>query len=214
MLKLLVVEDHALVREGLVQVLQELDSEVTIVEAADCDLATQSLLEDGPFDLLLLDLGLPGLDGLSFLATLRKRYPGMRVVVLSGYDDAGTINKAMKSGAAGFVPKSYPSDRLLNALRVVIGGDVFAPDVLGMPKVAVPRAAAVGWVNPEKAGLTERQTEVLRLMAKGRPNRDIARLLGLSEGTVKIHLSSVFRVLGVNSRAQAIVAISRKGIAL
>ena len=214
MLKLLVVEDHALVREGLVQVLRQLEADVTVLEAADCHMATELLQDTGPVDLMLLDLGLPGLDGLSYLATLRKRYPGMRVVVLSGFDDPATVNKAMKSGAAGFVPKSFSSDRLLNALRVVISGGVVVPEALGVQKVAVPRAVSQGWVDPEKVGLTARQIEVLRLMARGKSNRDIANLLGLSEGTVKIHLSAVFRALGVNSRAQAIVAISRKGIAL
>ena len=214
MLKLLVVEDHALVREGLVQVLRQLEADVTVLEAADCHMATELLQDTGPVDLMLLDLGLPGLDGLSYLATLRKRYPGMRVVVLSGFDDPATVNKAMKSGAAGFVPKSFSSGRLLNALRVVISGGVVVPEALGVQKVAVPRAVSQGWVDPEKVGLTARQIEVLRLMARGKSNRDIANLLGLSEGTVKIHLSAVFRALGVNSRAQAIVAISRKGIAL
>ena len=105
MVSLLVVEDHALVREGIAQTLRRLESVVSVHETADCD-AASVLLESGKnFDLMLLDLGLPGLDGLSFLGGLRKRFPDMPVVILSAYDDPHTVNKAMKAGAAGFIPK-------------------------------------------------------------------------------------------------------------
>ena len=124
MLTLLVVEDHVLVREGLVQTLRHLEAGVLVFEAADSD-GANALLEQGQiFDLMLLDLGLPGLDGLSFLGTLRKRFPAMPVVILSAYDDAHTVSKALKSGAAGFVPKSYSSDQLLEALREVLEGRI------------------------------------------------------------------------------------------
>lgn len=214
MFKLLVVEDHALVREGLVQTLRQLDAGVTVFEAADCDAASQLLQGAGAFDLMLLDLGLPGLDGLSYLSTLRRRYPAMPVVILSAFDDANTVNRAMKSGAAGFVPKTYSSDRLLDALREVLAGAVFAPDGGVTSPVSVPRATLGGKVDPAKIGLTERQREVLRLMSRGKSNRDIAGLLGLSEGTVKVHLTAIFKALGVSSRTQALVAITQQGIRL
>ena len=214
MLKLLVVEDHALVREGLAQTLRQLDSAVAVFEAADCEAASQFLQQAGAMDLMLLDLGLPGLDGLSYLSTLRRRYPEMRVVILSAFDDAKTVSKAMRSGAAGFVPKTYSSDRLLEALRRVLAGEVFAPDSGAIPAVTIPRASSGGRVDPAKIGLTERQSEVLRLMSLGKTNRDIAALLGLSEGTVKVHMTAIFKALGVSSRTQALVAISHQGIRL
>lgn len=214
MFKLLVVEDHALVREGLVQTLRQLDAEVKVFEAADCDAASHMLQGAGAFDLMLLDLGLPGLDGLSYLSTLRRRYPTMPVVILSAFDDANTVSKAMKSGAAGFVPKTYSSDRLLDALREVLAGAVFAPDCGAVSPVSVPRVASGGKVDLAKIGLTERQSEVLKLMSRGKSNRDIAGLLGLSEGTVKVHLTAIFKALGVSSRTQALVAISQQGIRL
>lgn len=215
MLKLLVVEDHALVREGLVQILHQLDDKVEILAAADCNGATAFLEQGHVFDLILLDLGLPGIDGFSCLRTFRHHYPSMPVVILSAYDDAYTINKAMKCGAASFVPKAYSSDRLLAALHQVLAGRVFPPDLMPPTFVALsPHNADGGEAEPSDFGLSARQAEVLGLMACGKSNRDIAGLLGLSEGTVKIHLSVIFKALGVSSRTQAMVVIARHGIRL
>lgn len=213
MISLLVVEDHALVREGLVQTLHHLDGEVAIYEAADSDSANLLLEQRQGFDLMLLDLGLPGLDGLSYLATLRKRYPDLPVVILSAYDDSHTVNKAMKCGAAGFVPKAYSSDRLLAALREVLAGRVVVPELFhGTSEICDPRAPAGAQAEPSDFGLTGRQAEVLGLMARGKSNRDIAALLGLTEGTVKIHMTAIFRALGVSSRTQAMVVVAQQGI--
>lgn len=214
MLKLLIVEDHALVREGLAQTLRQLEPDVTVLEAADCDIASQRLQESGPVDLMLLDLGLPRLDGLSYLTTLHKRYPGMPVVILSAFDDAATVGKAMRAGAAGFVSKTYSSERLLEALREVLAGRPLASSGLALSTVVTPKSAAVRKIDPSEIGLTGRQIEVLRLMAHGKSNRDIASLLGLSEGTVKVHMTAIFKALGVSSRTQAMVTISQNGIRL
>ena len=214
MLKLLVVEDHALVREGLAQTLRQLEPDVIVLEAADCDAANQRLQESGAVDLMLLDLGLPRLDGLSYLSTLRKRYPAMPVLILSAFDDAATVSKAMKSGAAGFVSKSYSSERLLEALREVLAGRSTAPAGVALSTIATPTGRSGRKLDPAEIGLTGRQSEVLRLMALGKSNRDIATLLGLSEGTVKVHLTAIFKALGVSSRTQAMVSISQNGIRL
>ncbi|SDG78310.1 response regulator [Propionivibrio dicarboxylicus] len=214
MLKLLIVEDHALVREGLAQTLRQLESDVTVLEAADCDIASQRLQESGSVDLMLLDLGLPRLDGLSYLATLHKRYPDMPVVILSAFDDAATVGKAMRAGAAGFVSKTYSSERLLEALREVLAGRPLASAGLALSTVVTPKSAAARKIDPSEIGLTGRQIEVLRLMAHGKSNRDIAALLGLSEGTVKVHMTAIFKALGVSSRTQAMVTISQNGIRL
>jgi len=215
MVALLVVEDHALVREGLVLTLRQLESEVRIREASDSAGATAILDAGETFDLILLDLGLPGLDGLSFLATLRKRYPAQPVVILSAFDDSHTVAKAMKGGAAGFVPKSFSSDRLLAAVRQVLSGEVFTPDPPALSALSsTPSSPISGHPDPAEFGLTERQAEVLGLMAGGKSNREIADLLGLSEGTVKIHMTAIFKALGVQSRTQAMVVVARQGIQL
>lgn len=216
MLKLLVVEDHALVREGLVQTLRQLEDEVVIHEAADCEAAGVLLEREDDFDLVLLDLGLPGVDGLSCLGIFRQRYPAIPVVIVSAYDDAHTVNRALRNGASGFVPKAYSSDRLIAALREVLDGRIFTPEQM-MPVnlgADLPHARIGGDADPSEFGLTERQSEVLALMTRGKSNRDIAEQLGLSEGTVKIHITAIFKALGVASRTQALVAVARYGIKL
>lgn len=216
MLKLLVVEDHALVREGLVRTLRQLDQEVVVLEAADCDCAGALLEQEGDFDLILLDLGLPGVDGLTCLGIIRNRYPSIPVVIVSAYDDALSVARALKAGASGFVPKAYSSERLLSALREVLAGGIFTPDKL-MPLRLGPdvREQPIGGrADPAEFGLTERQVDVLALMVRGKSNRDIGTRLGLTEGTVKIHITAIFKALGVSSRTQALVAVNRFGIRL
>ena len=110
MVRLLVVEDHALVREGLVQTLRQLEAGVEVCDVADATSAIEMLDAGRGFDMMLLDLGLPGVDGMTCLSMLRKRFPQLPVVILSGYDDAHTVSRALKAGAAGFVPKTYSSD--------------------------------------------------------------------------------------------------------
>lgn len=216
MLKLLVIEDHALVREGLVQTLMQLDDEVTVEEASDCEAGSAVLGNGEDYDLVLLDLALPGIDGLTCLSLFRQRYPALPVVIVSAYDDAHTVNRALKAGAAGFVPKAYSGDRLLDALHKVLDGTIYVPEQslpanggVGLSLPAAPRG-----IPAAEIGLTGRQTDVLGLMVKGRSNREIAELLGLSEGTVKIHITAIFKALGVTSRTQALVAVARKGIRL
>lgn len=214
MLKLLVIEDHALVREGLVQTLHQLDAEVVVMEAADCESGCSILADADEFDLVMLDLALPGIDGITCLTLLRQRYPALPVVIVSAYDDAHTVNRALKAGAAGFVPKAYSGERLLDALRSVLDGVIFVPE-LGLPgqsSVGLSVPTTGKRVSPTDVGLTERQAGVLALMVKGRSNREIADLLGLSEGTVKVHVTAIFKMLGVSSRTQALVAVARRGI--
>ncbi len=219
MLKLLVVEDHTLVREGLVQTLRQLDEEITVLEAPCCDLACALLEEGHDFDLMLLDLGLPGIDGLTCLSRLRKRYPSLPVVIVSAYDDTHTVSRAMKAGASGFVPKAYSSERLLDALREVLDGRIVQPDrkipaKLRTERPAVLRPKAGATAMAAEFGLTERKTEILNLLVRGDSNREIAEQLGLTEGTVKVHITCIFKALGVGSRTQALAAVTKFGIKL
>ncbi len=219
MLKLLIVEDHALVREGLVQTLRRLDEEIGVFEASNCHRAVLLLEEGYDFDLVLLDLGLPGLDGLACLAMFRQRYPTMPVVIVSAYDDAHTVNRALKNGASGFVPKSYSGDRLIGALREVLEGRIFEPDrtlpvKLGADRPPAPDLTPSKPVSAMEFGLTERKIEILALVARGKSNREIAAHLGLTPGTVKIHITAIFKALGVTSRTQALLAVAKYGIRL
>lgn len=214
MLKLLVVEDHALVREGLVRLLGQLEEDVKVLESADFESALNLLDNDGEFDLVLLDLALPGIDGFAGLDILRRRYPAMPVAVVSAFDDTPTITRVLNLGASGFIPKAFSGEALLSAIREVLAGNIFRPTGQQGARLddATPVPPSRISVRPDEVGLTERQAQVLALMVRGLSNRDIADQLDLSEGTVKIHATAVFKALGVSSRTQALVAVARYGI--
>jgi DNA-binding NarL/FixJ family response regulator len=214
-LKLLVVEDHALVREGLAQTLRRLEDGVDVMEARDAESALKMIEQAPEVDLLLLDLMLPGINGFSFLGVLRKRFPAVPVVVVSALEDDDSVQRALRHGASGFVPKTRSGDELITAVRTVLDGGIYSPtrDATrsGRPG-ALPRQGLAGVT--ENFGLTAAQSRVLELMAQGKSNREIGELLGLAEGTVKIHVSAIFKALNVNSRAQALVVIARQGLKL
>lgn len=214
MLKLLVVEDHALVREGLVRLLGQIEKDAAVFESADFESALSVLDNEGEFDLLLLDLALPGIDGFAGLDILRRRYPAMPVAVVSAFDDTPTVTRVLNLGASGFIPKAFSGEALLSAVREVLAGNIFRPSGQQGARLddATPVPPSKFGIKPEEVGLTDRQAQVLALMVRGLSNRDIADQLELSEGTVKIHATAVFKALGVGSRTQALVAVSRYGI--
>ena len=217
MLHFLVVEDHALVREGLVRLLAQVDQDVRVTEAPDFETALTLLEEEGEFDLVFLDLALPGIDGFSGLDVLRRRHPAMPVVVVSAYDDTPTVNRVLGLGAYGFIPKAYSGEALLAAVRSILDGNLFRPAgpqttrFVDDSELRKAQKFPAG-VKPSEIGLTERQAQVLALMVRGLSNREIAEQLKLSEGTVKIHATAIFRTLDVTSRTQALVAVARYGI--
>jgi DNA-binding NarL/FixJ family response regulator len=206
--KILIVEDHALVREALAQTLSRLAPDMTCIEASGADEALARLNDHDDWDLVVVDLMLPDMNGFSLLSVLAKRFPDVPAIVVSAMDDATSIRRAIKGGASGFVSKSSSGETLCEAVRTVLDGGVYLPDIEGAPG---KRGAAP--VN-ERFGLTPAQTRVMELLAQGKTNREIADLLGLSEGTVKVHMSAIFRALKVNNRAQALVVISRHGAKL
>lgn len=208
-MRILVIEDHALVREGLMLALQSLetaDDPAEVLGAKDAEEASQQLERDDNFDLMVLDLMLPGTSGMAFLGVVRKRHPHIPVVILSAMDDIDTVTKAIRSGAAGFVSKASPTAILLGALREVLAGDVWVPpeyrELTGKRKR--PRTVA------ERYGLTKSQARVLELLAEGKTNREIGELLDVTEGTVKIHVSAIFKALGVTNRSQALLIAQGK----
>jgi len=206
--KLIVVDDHELVREAVRHVLARLDSATAVFAAASCDAGFALAHTHPDVDLVLLDLNLPGLSGIAALQAWRTRYPAVPVVVVSADADRQTVLAALSSGAAGFVPKTSTNDVLVAALKMVLaGGKYFPADVLA----PVTRAGRRGAALPK---LTMRQLDVLRLLAQGKSNKVICRELGISERTVKVHLTEVFRVLGVRTRTQAALAVTRLGMAV
>lgn len=199
-----------MVREGLQQILRKLGPNVVQYEAQDAESALLLLETEKEFDLALLDIMLPGTNGLSLLGILRKRFPAVPVVVLSALDDLDTINRAMRLGAAGYVPKAGSGETLLEALKRVLEGEIYLPSHLH-DKLSVSLGSGVvrGRTLADDYGLTEGQMRVVEMLREGKGNREIADLLSLTEGTVKVHVSKILRKLGVASRAEAIALFQR-----
>lgn len=209
----LLVDDHALFREGLARLLSEITTHSTIRHASTCGEALTQLQiawSTTPIDLVLLDLGLPGQSGLGSLLTLRAAWPAVPVVVLSGVDDTATVLGAIDAGAVGFVSKSSAPGLLAQALEVVLTGGVYLPPAAtGTSIEGAAGVAAAGGMALRLPALTPRQWDVLRLLLQGQPNKRIEQALNLAAPTVKSHVSAVLRALGVTTRTQAVIAASR-----
>ena len=207
-LKVLIIEDHALVREGLLLALRGLEEGTETLGAQDADSGIKQLETNDDIDLVLLDLMLPGTSGMALLGAVRKRYPTIPVVILSALDDAETAGRAMRQGASGFVPKSSSTDVLLDALRQVLDGEVYLPPHM---QDALERGGrSRGKSLADRFGLTSAQVRVLDLLTQGNTNRQIAEMLGVTEGTVKIHVSAIFKALNVTNRSQALLVANRQ----
>jgi DNA-binding NarL/FixJ family response regulator len=220
--KILVVDDHPLIVEALHHVLKGLAADVEVLDARGAAEGRAQLEAHPDIDLLLLDLGLPNVDGFSLLADIRDAFPTVPVVVLSGTDSRDDVLRAIDAGAMGFIPKSSSNQVMVNALRIVLTGTPY------IPREALQRADGVdaahyteGVREPapdqrvssvRELGLTDRQAQVLALMLQGKPNKLICRELNLAEGTVKIHVAAILRALNVANRTQAVIEASRLGL--
>ncbi len=214
--KILVVDDHPLILEALHHVLKQLDADVQVIAAQSADEAAALAAQHADADLMLLDLGLPGADGLDLLGRIRSQSPAIPVVVLSASDARENVMRAIDLGAMGFIPKSSSNQVMLGALRLVLSGGVYLPPaaLVSSDEGAAPRAvpAREGRVTPRDLGLTDRQAQVLALILQGKPNKLICRELDLAEGTVKIHVAAILRALNVSTRTQAVIEASRLGL--
>lgn len=214
-MRILVVDDHPLVLDALRGIVKKLGREVEVLSARSRDECLAQLRNVCEIDLLLLDLGVPGADGLSALAEVRQLHPEIPLVVVSATDDGNTINDAIGLGAMGFIPKSSPPDVMLSALRLVLSGGIYLPPAALAPRSqrsnGTAKRAAPFSATPADLGLTPRQSEVLSLLLQGKPTKLICRSLGLAEGTVKIHVASILRAVGVSTRMQLLVEASRRG---
>lgn len=210
-MKFLVVDDHALIREAMHGVLRHLRADAVVTEAADARGALAALQAEPDTDLVLLDVHLPDQDGVALLATLIERHPGVGVVMLSADKDPAVIRRALELGAQGFVPKTETREVLCSALALVLAGGVYVPpDAMRSAPAAGP-GAPPATTGPAASGLTERQLEVLALLMEGKNNKLIGRALDLAEPTVKNHVSAILKALGVTTRTEAVIAVTRLG---
>ena len=208
-MKMLIADDHPLVRDALARLLRVLEPRAEVIEAADyASIERQIEQLTAALTMALVDLNMPGMDGLAGVRRLRERYPALLLVVASAEDDPATIRNVLALGAAGYLPKSEPPDVMLQALRLVLSGGVYTPArALSDFRDGHPPPA-----RPDASGLTPRQIDVLRELMRGQPNKLIARELRLTEGTVKIHIAAILRALHARNRTEAVVVARQLGI--
>ena len=225
-MRVLLIDDHPLILSALQNVIQGMGGagDVAVVGVAGARAAREALAADERFDLVLLDLRLGDADGFDLLIELRNGWPAIPVVVVSASDRSADVIRAIDLGAMGFVPKRASNETLMEALGVVMSGGIYVPPMtMGEGDEGSVAAAGEGADAVARAGLghparpnalaqfklTPRQTEVLGLLLRGQSNKLIARELDLSVETVKDHVAAVLRALGVNSRTQAVLAVSQ-----
>jgi len=203
-IRLLVVDDHPIVRSGITSVLATQPDFEVVGEAANGDDAVRAAAALAP-DLVLMDLRMPGTNGVDATAAIRAARPATRVVVLTTYASDGEVLRAIEAGAVGYLLKDVPHDELFRALRAVARGERYLAPV-------VTERLMARWQQPVRTALTERELEVVRCVARGDGNKQIAAALGIAEPTVKAHLVHIFEKLGVENRTAAARVARERGL--
>lgn len=204
-----VADDHPLFRGAIKEALRAIGDHVQIFEAGDFE-ATKKLVSETPdIDLVLLDLTMPGTSGLSGLVTLRALQPTLPIVIVSASDDPATIRRSLELGASGYVKKSASIEHIRNAITTVLAGGVVVPENIDLGKESDPEIADL--IARIKT-LTPQQSRVLGMLGEGLLNKQIAYELGVSEATIKAHVSAVLQKLNVDSRTQAVIILSKMGV--
>ncbi|WP_207458444.1 response regulator transcription factor [Azospirillum sp. SYSU D00513] len=210
-MKILIGDDHLLFREGLRRLLEQLHADAVFVEAGTFGEVVEQCRSGTGFDVVLMDLHMPGWPGFEGLREVQSLQPGVPVVVISASEALSDIRGALDHGATGYIPKSSSVKVMMGALNLVFSGGIYLPPgalSFGTAADAAPRRRAMELTerNGGSYGLTQRQREVLECLRAGKSNKQIAYELGLSEGTVKIHVTAIFKSLGVKNRTQAVIA--------
>ena len=212
LLRLVIVDDHEVVRSGLRVVLGS-EPDMEIVAEADNAAAALTRIRIHRPDIVLMDVRMPGLDGIEATRRISAAGSSTRVLVLTTFDHDELVYDAMRAGASGFLLKTTPPEQLVAAVRTVVAGEsLLAPVITRRLIEAFARGPRPGESPAVVAELTERELEILRLIARGRSNREIAAELFLSEGTVKTHVNRIFRKLDLRDRTQAVVLAYETGL--
>jgi two-component system, NarL family, nitrate/nitrite response regulator NarL len=209
-MKLLIVDDHSMVRAGLAALLEQphFDAQVLLAQNAKEGIAIAQANPD--LDVVLLDIVLPDMDGIAAIGEFGKSRPDLPVILLAASEDPADVRRGLAAGAMGYVPKSSRPDTLISAIRFVLSGQIYVPPV--MLRGEADTAPLSGISARSSIPLTERQVEVLRLLDRGLSNKEIGRELGVSERTVKAHMTAIFKSLGVTGRAEAIERARRTAL--
>jgi DNA-binding NarL/FixJ family response regulator len=208
-MKTLLADDHPLMREGVRQVLAQLEPAVEIIDAHDYPSLFSQTTDHPDLDLALVDLNMPGFVGMQGITLFRSQFPDIPLVVLSASESPHDIRSALEAGALGYIPKAAPTAVMLTALRQVLAGDIYVPDCLGNGHGGLHTIAPADFNALQHSGLTARQFEVTRLLVQGFTNKNIGSMLSMSEGTVKVHIAAIFRAFNVSNRTEAVLEIQR-----
>ncbi|AMS44198.1 response regulator transcription factor [Aminobacter sp. NyZ550] len=206
--KFVIADDHPLFRGALKQAIAGLADVSSVLEAGDFESVKAIVAANEDIDIVLLDLSMPGASGLSGLISLRGIHATVPVVIVSAHDDPETIRRALELGASGFISKSASMDDIRNAIEAVLSGEISAP---GDIDLGVERDPEISDLIKRLQSLTPQQTRVLGMLAEGLLNKQIAYELGVSEATIKAHVSAILQKLGVDSRTQAVILLSKIG---
>lgn len=212
-MKLLIIDDHSIMRAGFAVLLARPGSDIEVVQAGTAAEGIAAVEANADLDAVFLDLSMPGEGGMHALQEIGKQRPDLPVIILSSSEDPADVRRALAGGALGYVPKSSGPQTLMSVLRLVLAGEVYVPPLmlkeaaLPVPPNDLPASSA-----PAGSGLTDRQIDVLRLLAHGLSNKEIGRKLQVSERTVKAHVTAIFKSLHVVNRTQAVEAARRAAL--
>lgn len=202
-MRILLADDHDLIRDTVEAFLSRMSDDVEVVHAGTLPQALEAANTNKVTDLVLLDLRMPGMNGLAGIRIMKKALPSTPIVVFSGDISGDVIRTALQAGASGYIPKTMRAPAMLNALRLVMSGERYIPDIAVNGDNMRPMESEVT-ANGVFSTLTARERQVLGLLVKGNSNKQIARELEIEEITVALHLRSVYRKLKVHSRTQAV----------
>jgi len=208
--RVLIADDHPMVRDGLRTVIAVAFDQCELFEASSIEEATAIVEREGDFDLVMLDLNMPGTTGFSGLVAMRDRFPSLPIVIVSAAQERGLARSAIAAGAAGFIPKSLRRSAIVDALKTILSGDIFVPEVEEGDEAADAETADI---LARIASLTPQQKVVLRLVVEGKLNKQIAYELDVSMTTVKAHVSAILSKLHVFSRTQAVILVGKVNFA-
>ena len=209
-MKIILADDHALFRDGFALLLQQYESEMQCHVGNSFDDAINLLQAFSDIDILMLDLNMPGMYGISSVQKVQQKYPGLPIIILTAEESRAQMEALLTAGVAGYIPKSSSALVMISAIRLVMAGGVYVPSQLLNGGLSAPLRGE--GVIDSATHLTGRQLQVLRLLAVGKSNKLICRELSLGEGTIKVHLSAIYRTLNVANRTEAAMEAQRLGL--
>ena len=211
MMKVLIADDHALFRDGLSLQLEQIDSQAVIFQAGNFSQAMKIINDEQKLDLIIVDLDMSDMNWEQALVQMRSKCDNARIVIISALEDARHIRKAMEYGISGYISKRADTKVLTGALKLIIDGGTYLP-----PSIIENSTYRDGYSNSNNNGktrtLTNRQSQVLELVAQGMSNKQIAYEIGVSEATVKLHINALLRAVGATNRTQAVITAQKMGL--